>query len=1145
LAIEKIKRKVGKDLKNRKLLSVLLLTIFAVGIISMAVPVNAAVDGRPTIVAPNYVVPGGSIWVYIEDYSATGGSTYFWLSEDNDAEISSGDIQIAKEDTDDVEAWMDDEGHWMTIKIPTDVEPEEYYLKVSEDNDEGDDALPSRVIEDIFEGMDGIDTVEVLEEADWPTITVDKASGTVYLPYPDEEYRLVDVDGEDIDEEDYDYVELFWDEYSTWKDAFKGPYEEPGYNYQYAGYMHDENDTGGPGVHEWDVDENGEFSAEDIPLTEAYMGEHDILVLLYNVADEETLGAYGTFTVEPSLDVVPDEDFSIEADELEEMVDIRAHGFPEGKVDEDEPPEFQVNDIEDGDLLETLTGEIAADADIEDDEDEPPGTFDDADVGEDRLLTVTDIDEAPEGIIDIVIDVDGETLTFENALLSSLDSDPGDAMGMMDKTSGKIGDKVWFYAIDLPADTDVDVIFRDSVRRSIEDDMGIDPADLISDGNGAWKIRVKLDALPGGEYEIDLEDLENDRGYDLGTFEILPKVTFYSLTDKKITSTTVGDGDDETFAGTIRISGTGFMVDATFMSIEFSGKALKQKDYHDFEDDFEVIIDESGDFASGWIEVPKVSGGGEKVTVEIIGEDDDGDRIIVESEIKIKPRIQDINVVWDEDADEYDKLEGVLVLEPTDWSDPDEYWVDFLDVDSIFGGQSMMITGVGFKAGESVTVTFTSEDKEIDEDLVVVQGAEATSSGGLEVIFLLPTSRDFAKTIVDGDLEVTGSTDTNKDSVVDRYEDYVEGDAYVMISSPDDDEAKLFFNIDYDPDLDLSVKVGDEAVIVGCGFDTNDLVLEIDDDEVAEVESDYGYFETTVTIPELERGLYTVDETEVMVSTEEWKVSEKVVLSPKEAVTGAEVTASGTGWHDDEEVDMEWPDLEQLIKNVEPKDGSWEETFTMPDVEPGPYTLLFIDDADEDAEVIFRVLGPLQIGSLSIPSMVRPGSSITISISVQNYFGTAIENATVTGAITPPVGVALTLTFTEATKGIYTASWLVPADADEGSYTVDVTAEKAEVGGIATSSGSFFVEAAVKPVDISELEAIVANLATDVSGLSGDLSGLATDVSGLKSDIAALKADIGALPVVPLELIYVTAIMAVIAAIAAIAAVVAVYRKIA
>jgi len=1140
---------VGKNLKNQKLLSVLLLTIFAVGIISMAVPVNATVSGRPTIILPNYVVPGGSIWVYIEDYSATGGSTYVWLSEDNDAEISSGDIQIAKEDTDDVEDWMADEG--MTIKIPTDVEPGEYYVKVSEDNDEGDDALPSRVIEDVIDGWDGIDTVEVLEEEDWPTITVDKASGTVYNPYPDEDYRTIKVEGSDIDldYEGEDTVTLYWDSYTFTDDAFKGPYEAPGYNYQYRGFMHGENKTTGAAVvHWWDVDENGEFEAEDVALTEAFMGEHDILVLLENEADEEYLGTYGTFTVEPSIDVVPDEDFSIEADELEEWVDIRAHGFPKGKVDEDEPPEFQVKDIEDGDLLETLTGEIDGDTDIEKGEDQPPGTFDDADVGADRLLTVTDIDEAPEGIIDIVIDVNGETLTFENALLSSLDSDPGDAMGMMDTTSGKIGDKVWFYAIDLPADTDVDVVFRDSVRRSIEEDMGVDPADLISDGNGAWKIRVKLDALPGGEYEIDLEDLDNDRGYDLGTFEILPKVTFYSLTDKKITSTTVGDGDDTTFVGTIKIDGTGFMVDATFTSIEFAGKAVRERDYHDYyPDDFEVTVDETGEFESGWIEVPKVSGGGEKVTVEIIGEDDDGDRITIESEITIKPRIQDIDVEWDDDAEEYDPLEGVLVLEPTDWWDPDVYWVGYLDVDgdSIFGGQSMMITGVGFKAEESVTVTFTSEDKDIEEELEIVQGAEAESDGDLKVIFLLPTSRDFAKTILDGDIEVAGSTDTNKDSVVDRYEDYYEEDLYIEISSPDDGDAKLFFNIDYDPDLDLSVKVGDEAVIVGCGFDTNDLVLEIDDDEVAEVESDYGYFETTVTIPELERGFYTVDETEVGVSTAEWRVSEKVVLSPKEAISGAEVTASGTGWHDDEEVDMEWPDLEQLIRNVEPDHGSWEETFTVPDVEPGPYTLLFIDDADEDVEVVFRVLGPLQIGSLSIPSMVRPGSSITISVSVQNYFGTAIENATVTGSITPPVGVAVTLTFTEATKGIYTASWLVPADAEEGSYTVDVTAEKAEVGGIATSSGSFFVEAAVKPIDISELETIVTNLATDVSGLSGDLSGLATDVSGLKSDIAALKADIGALPVVPLELIYVTAIMAVIAAIAAIAAVVAVYRKIA
>jgi len=505
--------------KRKKLLSVLLLTIFAVGIVSLAVSVKALpLSGEVTVVLPNYVVPGGSIWVYIEDYSATDGSTYFWLSEDNDTEISSGDIQIAKEDTDDVEAWMDDDDHWMTIKIPTDVEPEEYYLKVSEDNDIGDDALPSQVIEDIMDGWDGLDTVEVIEEEDWPTITVDKASGTVYLPYPDEEYRLVDVEGEDIDE-DYDSVTLYWDEYSNWKDAFKGPYEEPGYDYQYAGYMHTKKDMGGPGAHEWDVDEDGEFEAEDIPLTEAYMGEHDILVLLENVADEEYLGTYGTFTVEPSIDVVPPEDFSIEADELEEWVDIRAHGFPEGTVDEDEPPEFQVKDIETGDFEETLTGEIDKDVDIEDDEDEPPGTFDDADVGLDRLLTVTDIDEAPEGIIDIVIDVNGETLTFENALLSSMDSDPDEMEGRLSETSGEIGDDVTFYVINFPRDIEVDVVFSNEEDYSLVTDFDLTLPD--ADANGAWKYTYTiLDDMAGGVYDVFVMDLDNYEREKIGEFNV-------------------------------------------------------------------------------------------------------------------------------------------------------------------------------------------------------------------------------------------------------------------------------------------------------------------------------------------------------------------------------------------------------------------------------------------------------------------------------------------------------------------------------------------------------------------------------------------------------------------------------------------------
>jgi len=1159
-------------LKKQMLLSVLLVAIFAIGIVSMAVPVKAAISGECTIVLPNYVVPGGSIWVYVEGYSATGGSTYFFLSEDNDAEISSGDIEIAKMDTSDVEDAMADlEG--VMVKIPTDVDPDEYYVKVSEDNDVGDDALPSDTYDNLKaemglptrgaagggvpSGWDGLDTIEVLEEEDWPTITLDPESGTVWKPYPDEEYREIDVEGEDIDEdyEDTNRTELFWGVYN-WTNTAVDDYE---------GLMEDAD-----GRTAFDV-ADGEFDAEDVVLTEAFMGEHDILVLLWNSADAEFLGTYGTFTVESSIDVYPDETFSIEADELEEWVEIRAHGFPEGTVDADEPPEFQVRDIETGDLEETVVAEIAKDIDVEDDDGEPPGTFDDADVGSPRRLNVTDIDEAPEGIIDITIVVNGETLTFEKQLLSSVDSDPGDAMGLMTPTSGEIGDDVWFYAIDLPAATHVNVTFADGVRCRISEMPGVDLADLVADGNGAWKIRVELSDLPGGEFDVELEDIDYNRGYDLGVFEVLPTIEFYERpgypAGDDITSTTVGDGDDDTYAGTIEVYATGFLVDAVFTSIEFAGEPVDEDEYWAYApDDFEVEIDETGIFESGLIEVPHISGGGKEVTVEIIGEDADGDRLVYESEITVDPRIQNITVTMEDD--EYETLEGVLVLEPLDnlypIQDDYQYWVGYLDTDYIFGGNPMMITGVGFLAGESVTVTFTSEDKDIEEACTILKGGKADSDGDLEVIFMLPHTRDFAKTIADGDIEVAGATDTNKDSVYDRYsdEDYYDyTEPYIEIDPADDTYAKLFFNIDFDPDLDLTVYVGDEVKLTGCGFDTKDLVFEILGDEVGEATATYGYFETTITIPELERSdpdlggvdPYRVDETETGQYSADFDVESKVVLSVTEAVAGAEVTAYGTGWVDDLTVDIVWPDLPALVADIEPDTGSWEETFKVPDVEPGPYTILVFDeeleDAEEEVEVTFKVLGPLSIASLTMPGTVYPESTITISVNVQNYFGTAVSGAKVTGKITPPVGAAITLTFpaTDA-AGISSASWKVPADAAEGTYKVDVTASKPEAGADATATGTFYVEPKVvppPPVDISALEKSVSDLSKSVTGLSGDLSKLATDVSGLKSDIAALEAAIAAIPVVPVEWIYITAIMAIIAAIAAIAAVVAVYRKIA
>jgi len=1090
------------------LLSVLLLAIFAIGIVSMAVPVKAIVEGEFTIVWPDKLVPGGALLLYLETFDNPSGTTYFYFSEDDEAYISSGDVYVTSMKTSDIDAELADWEDLLTVEVPStvDVEPEtDYYVKLTDRKVVDQEAIVSKVI------YGGLETVEFLEEADYPTITVDPESGVVYKSFPYYEYNTVDVDGEDIDT-DYDYAWLFWDKY------------QGELIYDYQGYM--ESDT----ADEWPVDEEGEFSAEGVWLDEAFMGEHSIFVLLWDEPDDVTLGTFVKFTVEPSVVVSSDvADFSVEADELDQFVNITAHGFPEDTTLAEDSIDFIIKDIETGEDVTKGTKHDEIDV-----EDEIPGTF-----AEDATYLEVEVDEPPEGLIDVKFTCDGEVFTLENQFLSSTDmtGDPGEHEGTLSPTSGEVGDDVLFYVIDLPEGVDVIIVFvsETGARTYV--------AGETADENGAIMTYATLDEMAGGEYDIIAWDYDNDYERSIGTFEVLPTVTFYDWDTKEdVTSAYV---DDEMY-----IIGSGFPEDSVFDTIVFGGEEIE------FDDEVEISAD--GVFNStlgfdpdGPFEVPHISGGGKDVLVEIKGEDADGDPLTIEETITIDPRIQAYNPADDE---------GFLALTVDGgWMNP------FYDANYIFGGHPMKITGVGFLADESVTVTFISDDEDIEEACLITSGGEADSDGDLEVFFMLPKEEaEFASTITDVDLEVAGTTDTNKDSTNDRFDDYMILDTY------NNAQAVLFFGLEDDCDLDLEVQVGDEVRIVGVGFKTKSLTLEIEGDEVGTPTAKYGFFDTTITIPELQRSWhlagdsgYTVDEIETGRSSTPFSVLSKVTLSLESAAAGAEVTAYGTGFVEDEEVAIEWPDLPTLATPEADSDGSWEETFTVPDVEPGPYTITFdvedlpgddveFDEDWEDPEITFMVLGPLKIASLNMPGTVYNGTSITISVNVQTYFGTAVSGATVTGKITPPVGAAITLTFpaTDA-SGITSASWDVPADAAEGTYKVAVTASKPVAGADATASGTFFVEVKLPPppppppVDISKLEKSVADLGKSVTGLSGDLSSLATDVSGLKSDIAALEAAIAAIPIVPVEWIYITAIMAIIAAIAAIAAVVAVYRKIA
>ncbi|MEM2937102.1 MAG: hypothetical protein QXJ63_00975 [Candidatus Bathyarchaeia archaeon] len=1055
---------------KKALVSTLLLAILAVSVGIVAVPVKAAISGSVAVTRPDMVVPGGAIQLEIPyaDFSATGGTIYFYFSKNDDPEITSGDIRLTSIKRTDVVAEIEDDD-LITIFVPTTVPAYEdgYYVKVSDSSTVGAGALVSD------------ETVVVIPEEEWPTITVDPTSGTVP--------GTVDVEGEDI-LADWGMATayLFWDDYEE-------PIGDP------AGYS-----------------VNGEFTAEDVPIPEAFMGAHKILVLLEN---SDTLGAFVDFTVEPSVEVTPPADFSVEADKLNQLVALEAHGFPKGTIKANSI-KYIVKDFVTGSTVDTITADhdeidICETAGYE-------GTF-----APDNATLDTTVHYVPEGTIDLQFKVDTKTFTISDALLSSATRDPGKFTAKMDVKSGQIGDKVKFSAIGFPANVSVTIIFEGDVVKDIVGEK--------ADANGAWKYTYTLADLPGGKYTVKIKDVNNSRIKVIGTFEVLPSVTFYdAATDEDITSTHV---EDE-----IYILGDGFPAGATIDTIVIgTGKV---------ELDPAVEIDYDGLFDSGVFAVPHTSGGGKSVKVAIKGEDADGKALTIESSIVVDPTLQAIDV---------DEETGCLAL------NADGDWEEYTTA-TIFGGTVMKITGMGFLAGESVKITFSSETLDYEATATITDGGKADSDGDLEVVFQVPTGLKFSLDVNDWDIEVAGSTTTNKASVYDTY------GSYVVVTGLDDTQAWLYFGLEADGDLDLTVNVGDTVRVVGVGFETRSLTLMVEDIEVKKVTSKYGYFDTTIVIPELQRGTYTLVEDATDAESGEWDVESKVTLSTSRAVPGATVTASGTGFLEDEDTDILWPGLPKLATATGDEDGSWTATFTVPDVSPGTYTITF--DAEDlphedDPQLTFYVLGPLRIVSLSLPSEVYNGSSVTITVNVQDFFGMAVTGATVTGSVTPPGAAAASLTFAETASGIYSATYAVPATAKEGSYLVSVKASKPEAGGDATASGTFYVSLKMPPappVDISAILAAVKSVTKDVTALSGSVSKLSTDLSGLKSDVSALsssvsslsgdvsalsraladlKSTVAAIPVIPIELIYAILIISIIAAIAAIAAIIFIYRKIA
>jgi flagellin-like hook-associated protein FlgL len=988
------------------MLSLSLLAIFAISILTV-IPVSASVAGSVEINQPDIVVPGGGIELDISGFSATGGSIYFYLSDNDDPEITSGDVRMDKIARDDVLDEISMDG-LITLYCPDNIQADEYYAKITDSSTSGADCIVSS------------ERVEVITE-DLPVITADPTNDEIWEG--GSSGTETTVEGSEIDL-DYDWYELYWREYeqpSLWSDSV--------------------------------VD--GEFTAEDVPIPEVLttMGVHKILVKLY---DGETIGTFVEFEIVPSLELItPDmvSDFSVEADEVAQIVDLIPHGFPEGTIDEDSI-DFIVKDFETGSTLETI-----------------PSSHGETDVNENGTIDVMsiyceDVDWPPVGSIDVRIQVDDEVVSLTDQFLSSEVDDPGKFEAKMDKTSVTVGSSVTFSAIMLPAYVTMDIILDGDSFYSLLD-MGVSLP--TSDGNGAWKKKVKLEDMTAGEYTVRIKDETNGRTLSIGTLELKVKLTYRDLAWDKVKSIKVGED--------LYIEGEGFPLGAEFRTIEVGSGEVDLGYYEP--------VDGVGDWESGWFEVPKTSGGGQSQDVVIEGKDEDGRSISIEGSIKVKPDWVDLYMLdYDEDA---------------------EWYTDR----SLFGGTPMQFLGSGFLADEEVEVELIDPDTLETETMAeITDEGTADDEGELEVVFNIPTTREFGRED-DWQIKIAGSTSDNSITI--------KGSDVMHVESPENEDARLYFNLEDDFDLDLKVKVGDTARIVGVGFDEDEVSLQIVGGglsaplELDDYDVDYGYFDVSITIPQLVGDDdYTIEDSVTGVESTEWIVQPRITFSPTQAGAAASVTVMGDGWAEEETVDFMWPDLPKLTDEDTDEDGVFEKAFTVPTVTPGTYTMSFEADSGV-VEEEFVVLGALKIASLGLPGEVYNGSTVVMTVNVQDFFGTAVTGASVTGSLTPPGGSAMPLSFTEAMAGFYESSYTVPVDATEGTYVVRVTATKAEAGGEASSSGTFLVSlktAPMPPANLDELVSIVNQLSSTVSSLQSSVSSLSSNTASLQSSVSSMQSSV-------------------------------------
>ena len=394
-------------------------------------------------------------------------------------------------------------------------------------------------------------------------------------------------------------------------------------------------------------------------------------------------------------------------------------------------------------------------------------------------------------------------------------------------------------------------------------------------------------------------------------------------------------------------------------------------------------------------------------------------------------------------------------------------------------GSKVVAVGEGFNkttetSDKYAIIYFSSEEASIVDDIdsdvtvyeIVKDGLYLNEDGEFEVEFTVPAKLN------DGEDE-------------DDYEDVVAGTYYVYVchylnTDPPSVATRIravaeFTVIGGEVTIDPEEgPVGSEIEITGTEFaDREDVTISYDDEEI-DIESgddetdSSGEFICTVFIPESTAGTHTIKVTVGGSEAEvEFTVEPEVILDPTSEEAGAEISVSGTGFGRRSDV-VVYFDADTVATATASSDGSFDETFTVPEFDKGIYDVEAEDDDGNLDTAKFTITVPASTQPPE-PTPAPGPAPLPTALNISATSGKVGSDLIITGAgyevggtVTIEFGDEVLDTAVADTSGTFAVLVKVPS-AKAGEHTISIS------DGTNTDELTFTVEGVPPPIPMPRL----------------------------------------------------------------------------